>query len=236
MAGHAHPGLVISDGALEAIKWLAMTLMLGDHINKYLLGSVVPALYATGRLVFPMFAFVFAVNLARPGALSHGVYERTIKRLVLFGVIASAPYIALGGLIFGWYPLNILFSFAVAATIMQLIECGGTLRLAAAALFFIVGGLLVEYWWPGIAMTLAAWCYVRRHSVLALSAWIAATAFVGVVPWLIAHVPMSLNIWALAAFPVIAIASALRLPRLHWFFYVFYPAHLAVIWLVRMVV
>jgi hypothetical protein len=185
-----------------------------------------------------MFAFVFAVNLARPGTLTRGVYQPVIKRLMVFGAIASAPYIALGGLLFRWYPLNILFSFATAAMIMQLIERGDALCFAAAAILFLLGGLLVEYWWPGITMRLAAWHYVRRRSVLALSAWIAATAAVGVLPWFVAHIPMSLDIWALAAFPVIAMAAALRVPRLRWFFYAFYafyPAHLAVIWLVRTV-
>lgn len=232
----AEPGLVINDGALEAIKWLAAALMLGDHINKYLLGSQMPALYAAGRLAFPLFAFVFAANLARPGVLSRGVYQRTIKRLVLFSMIANVPYIALGSLLFGWYPLNILFSFSAAAIIIQLVERGGARSFAAAPLLFLVGGLLVEYWWAGIAMTLTAWYYVRCHSVFALVAWITATAAVGVLPWLIAHVPMNLNVWSLASFPVIAIALSLRLPRLRWFFYVFYPAHLAVIWLVRIVV
>ena len=30
------PRLVLSDGTVEALKWLGLILMTGDHINKYL--------------------------------------------------------------------------------------------------------------------------------------------------------------------------------------------------------
>ncbi|WP_240476522.1 hypothetical protein [Marinobacterium rhizophilum] len=42
---------------------------------------------------------VLAYNLARPGQLERGTYPRTIIRLAVFGVLASAPFIALGDLL-----------------------------------------------------------------------------------------------------------------------------------------
>jgi hypothetical protein len=45
------------------------------------------------------------------------------------------------------------------------------------------------------------------------------------------------NIWALLAFPLLAVASEaevdVRVPRLRWAFYAFYPAHQAVLALLR---
>lgn len=231
----AAPRLVVSDGALEALKWLALVLMTADHINKYLLGGQIHALYGAGRLVFPLFAFVFAYNLARPATLAGGTYQRALKRLALGAIIASVPFIGLGGLLFGWWPLNILASFLVSAGTMYLLERGGAARYGLAALLFIAGGLFVEFWWPGIAMTIAAWWFIRRPSAAALTAWITATAALGCIPWLLARVPMSLGLWSLAAFPVIALACRLplRVPRLRWAFYAYYPAHLAVLWVVQ---
>lgn len=227
----------VNDGALEAIKWLALILMIGDHVNKYLLGGQVHVLYAAGRLVFPLFAFVFAYNLARPATLAGGAYGRAIKRLAAVAAVASVPFLALGGLLYGWWPLNILASFLVSAGVMYLAERGGAARLSLAALLFLGGGLVVEFWWPGIAMTLAAWCFARRQSAAALAVWVIATASLGCIPWLLARVPMSLSLWSLAAFPVIALAARmpLRLPRLRWAFYAAYPAHLAVLWLVQLI-
>jgi hypothetical protein len=100
------PRLVIPNGSVEALKWLALVLMTGDHVNKYLLNGTVPALFDAGRLAMPIFAFVLAYNLARPGNLERGVYRRTITRLGLFGVVSTPICIALGGLLYGWWPLN----------------------------------------------------------------------------------------------------------------------------------
>lgn len=40
---------------------------------------------------------------------------------------------------------------------MALLERGGAVRLIAAALLFVLGGAMVEFWWPEIAMTISAW-------------------------------------------------------------------------------
>ena len=43
------------------------------------------------------------------------------------------------------------------------------------------------------------------------------------------------NLWALAALPVLFLASRVdvRVPRLRWAFYAYYPLHLAALWLIR---
>jgi hypothetical protein len=59
------PRLQLANGSLEALKWLALLLMLGDHVNKYLLHDAVPVLFDAGRLVMPIFAVVLGYNLGR---------------------------------------------------------------------------------------------------------------------------------------------------------------------------
>ena len=87
--------LVVHDGSLEALKWIALVLMTGDHVNKYLFNGTIPALFNAGRVALPLFIFVLAYNLARPGTLERGAYPRTMKRLALFGVLATPAFIAL---------------------------------------------------------------------------------------------------------------------------------------------
>lgn len=139
------PRLAIPNGTVEALKWLALLLMTGDHINKYLFNGTMPLLFNAGRLALPLFAFVLAYNLARPGTLERGVYVRAMKRLALFGLLATP-------------------SFA----------CG--------SLWFING-----------------------------------------------------NFWGLVALPLVvgAMHVDLRLPRLRWVFYAYYPLHLAALLLIR---
>lgn len=59
--------LYLSDGSIELLKWLALILMTGDHINKYLLDYSNDILFNMGRLVLPIFVFVLAYNLTRKG-------------------------------------------------------------------------------------------------------------------------------------------------------------------------
>lgn len=218
--------LRVSDGTIEALKWIGLAAMTGDHVNKYLFNATIPGLFEAGRLCLPIFVFVLAYNLARPGTLESGAYLRTIKRLAIFGALASVPFIALGGLLAGWWPLNVMFTLLVVTGTLYLVEKGGPANMAGAVAVFLVGGSSVEYWWPAVAFGLAVWWYCKRPSVLPLLLGLLACSAL----WFI-----NSNWWALAALPLLLVVSRLDLPmpRLRWAFYAYYPLHLAALWLIR---
>ncbi|MEO8924350.1 MAG: TraX family protein [Caldimonas sp.] len=215
----------LSGGAIEALKWLGLILMSLDHVNKYLLHSSVPALFDAGRTVMPIFAIVLAYNLARPGTFERGVYQRVMTRLTVAGALATLPFIALGGLGWGWWPLNIMFMLLVATGVMYLSERGTVGRILAVGLF-VAGGAVVEFWWPALATAVGAWSYFRRPN------W---PAVLFVLFGLVALYGVNKNLWALAALPLVMLAARFNrpVPRVRWLFYAFYPLHLAVIWLLR---
>jgi hypothetical protein len=220
----ALPRIVIPNGSIEALKWLALIFMTGDHVNKYLFNETLPVLYQSGRFALPIFVFVLAYNLARPGSLERGVYVRTMTRLGIFGAIASIPFIALGDLVHSIWPANVLFAlFGLAAT-LYLAE---QRRWAAAALVFVLVGSSVEFWWPALILGIAIWSYCRRPS------WTAA--LIALIAWSGGLWVVNENLWALGAIPLIAAVSLvdLKFPRLKWAFYGYYPLHLTVLWLIR---
>lgn len=226
MIQEQHQEFVVSNGTIEALKWLGLVLMTGDHVNKYLFNATIPGLFEAGRLCLPIFIVVLAYNLARPGAMERGAYIRTIQRLALFGSVASIPFIALGGLVAGWWPFNVLFTLLIITAMAYLVEQGGAVNLTAAGVVFLIGGSSVEYWWPAVALGLAAWSYFKRPSLPAATAALLSCAAL----WLING-----NWWAMAALPLLLLASCLdlRMPRLRWVFYAYYPLHLAALWLIR---
>lgn len=220
------PRLVVPDGALEALKWIALLLMTGDHVNKYLFNGTNDLLFAAGRVAMPLFVFVLAYNLARPGVLERGAYLRTMKRLALFGVLAMPAFFALGGLSAAWRPLNILFALLAVTATLYLVELRTVGGYLAAAVVFLVAGSSVEFWWPALALGLAVWWYCKRPGWMPLALTLSALAAL----WFING-----NLWALVAVPGVLAASLvdLRVPRLRWVFYGYYPLHLFALWLIR---
>jgi hypothetical protein len=220
------PRLKLEDGTIEALKWCALVLMTLDHVNKYLFNATLPVAFEVGRLCLPIFVILLAFNLARPGAIERGAYLRTMTRLAVIGALASVPFIALGGLAGGWWPLNILFTLLLITMGLYLIEKGGAVNISLSTVLVLIGGAFVEYWWMAVALGLASWWFFKRPSWFAAAAVVAACASL----WFVNG-----NNWALLALPLIMAVSRLDLsvPRLRWAFYAFYPAHLAALWLIR---
>ena len=84
---------------------------------------------------------------------------------------------------------------------------------------------MVEFWWLAVVMTLAAWRYTRRPTWLSLIVWTAATGSLYMI---------NRNLWALAALPLIFLSPqvVVTMPRIRHAFYVFYPLHLLVLWII----
>ncbi|WP_448949340.1 TraX family protein [Lautropia mirabilis] len=220
------PALHLSDGAIEALKWFALILMTADHINKYLFNATLPVAFEAGRLSLPIFIMVLAYNLSRPHMMQGNRQLHVAGRLVIFGLLASIPFVALGGLRHGWYPLNVLFTLCVITLVVHQLEQHTAHSRRNALLLFLVGGSFVEYWWPGIALGVSTWRYLTRPSRLSASMVLLSSASL----WFING-----NFWAMAAVPIFLIASHLSvdLPRVRWAFYSYYPLHLAALWLIR---
>ncbi|HSV46858.1 MAG TPA: TraX family protein [Ramlibacter sp.] len=223
---HAAP-LGFTDGQLEAIKWLGMASMLLDHIGRHLMGFAQHSwVFALGRIAFPCFVFVLAVNLAREGDRA-GRCARTTLRLGLWGAVAVLPSIWARG---DPTTLNVLFTLSLGAALCWALEGTAAVWLRALACVAIAAvAWFAEFGVGGVFMVPAIYlCCTQREPAMALvaallllaTAWLNTRfggwpAFAGT----LATVPI---VWGLRALPV-------KVPRWQPLFYLIYPLHLAVI-------
>lgn len=125
----------LNSGNIELLKLIAAFLMTIDHINKYLFNSTIVLFFELGRLSMPIFMFILAYNLAHKATFS-----RVINRLLICGIITTPVFIKLGGLYYGYYPLNIMFTLLVSVIVIYLIDK----NIYLALLIFVLRGSCVE--------------------------------------------------------------------------------------------
>lgn len=106
----------LSPGVMDRVKAVSLLAMILDHINTIFLLPPRPELYAIGRMVFPLFLMIWAVNVRQqPGRLQHRA-----NRLWVWAIITQPAFILAFPAAHPWYALNILFVFAGVTQLLAL--------------------------------------------------------------------------------------------------------------------
>ncbi|MFO7711023.1 MAG: TraX family protein [Candidatus Woesearchaeota archaeon] len=196
----------------DFLKLIAIVLMVIDHTASAFSDSLNPTLYHTlraiGRLCFPIFAYHIALGFEKTSNL-----KRYAFRLFLFAVIAQPIYWLL------WPELNIMFTLLLGLGALYLNEKNPLFLIPYSILVYGIDYFLtIDYGILGVFMILFFRIspFIGNAMIIllkSLSVWYNSLALLGVFltrwnpPWRI------------------------RLPR--YFFYVFYPLHLLIIWIIR---
>lgn len=124
------------------IKIIALVLMVIDHVG-FVINN--PVMRIIGRLSFPLFCWIFAMNWQRRKK-DGGSANKMIVRLLLFGAIAQIPHLIL----FSSLKLNILLSFAISTITFQQIQIREEKLLVISIGLTIAQILNVDYGWFAI--------------------------------------------------------------------------------------
>ena len=236
-----------------ALHIMAMAFMLCDH----LWGTIVPGndwLTCIGRLSFPIFAFMIVEGYFHTKSL-----KKYVLRLLVFAVISEIPFnLAMGSRIF--YPLhqNVLWSFLIAIGLISL--CEKTRRIAnpkrrivagilvglAAVVIGYVAGLVtfVDFYHAGILTTLTFyffrgrkwWCFAGQ----AVCLWYINTELLGGYGYelsILGHefffIRQGLALIALLPLWLYRGKQGYHAAWFRLFCYAFYPLHLLILGLVK---
>ncbi|WP_369064297.1 TraX family protein [Enterobacter sp. MALB-1] len=106
----------LSPAALDMVKLLALLAMLIDHINTVFLTPAQPVMYALGRMAFPLFTLIWAMNVQRtPERL-----QVRANRLWIWAVVTQPVFSLAFSSHQPWWALNILFVFAGVTQLLAL--------------------------------------------------------------------------------------------------------------------
>ena len=200
--------------------------MIIDHIGASFFPQVI-ILRVIGRIAFPLFAYCLVV-----GCLYTRDIRKYLLRLLVFAIISQPVYVLN---VFGrfeyWFYLNIMFTLLFGAfavySLMDFRRRWWLLLPVAAACMF----LHLEYGTYGIILIVAF--YMLREKrwlsavVLTLILALPAIRFVNGV------IKLNYQGFAVLAAPFIYARTDTKLRLNKYFFYVFYPAHLWVIYTLK---
>ncbi len=204
---------------LFVIRLIAMLTMTIDHVGHMLLPSQI-TLRLIGRTAFILFAFMSATGMV------HTKNPRKyIGRLLLLAIICELPFRLFVPNSFAISPmLNVCFTLAFGATLCYIFKTKIHIGLKIAA-FAAVMALLYyipfDYGLNGALCIFIMYLGHRNKICQILS---------GVVAVLVTIPLSSIQIYALAAVPIIAMYNGKQGKRYPWLFYLFYPLHLVVIY------
>lgn len=222
----------------DFLKLIAIISMLIDHVGGAFFPQY-PIFRWIGRLAFPIFCYCLTVGFL----YTHDI-KRYFGRLILFAVISQPFYALKADPTAFWENLtnwNIFFTLILSLLILWGITRRNWKGIGIALIALVVLGLWnFDYSFTGILLMLIFY-FCRNKPVLGAVLYIASylPALWGSpndpFAFLIAGHAVTMSIFSLLAAPFIFLNTNTGIKMNKWFFYIFYPAHIAVIVLIRFV-
>ena len=202
---------MITRGQSDFIKLVAIFAMTLDHIGYYLCPELIE-LIVIGRIAFPIFAYQLTIGYAMTSSK-----KDYLVRLLGFGLISQVPYYFLAE----EFKLNILFALALGVLALWALE-----NKKYYYYFLIIPAFLfVEY--SLYALSIILIFYLFKNKIAQFVLFITATFLYSL------YLVNPIQILAILSLPFIIkpFLLEIRLPRN--FFYIFFPAHLLIILLIK---
>lgn len=241
------PTAVKLNNDTNLLKVIAMLAMLCDHAGKMLFPQY-RIMRIIGRMAFPIYAYCLAA-----GCVYTKNPLRYLSRMVLLALISQPIYaVAMGHSVSAMYSVSfaekpvlaalnfyvqswtkkpsILFALSLGMLLIWSLRERRLVFTAALALFIWIVQNKLDYGVKGIALMLLFYVFISRRwlslpCVLAFMLWwgLQGTGYT------LFGVRFSSQIFAIMSLPFIYLHTntGIRLPK--WLFYAFYPAHLALI-------
>ncbi len=201
------------------LKWIALITMAIDHTGMVLFPRCT-IMRIVGRLAFPIYCFLLV-----EGAVHTSNWKRYLGRLFVFALISEIPFnLAVSGNVWYLEGQNVFFTLflGLAAVLILMHEKRKLLSwILVLGIMFLARYTSVDYGAGGIFFIVIF--YLFRDKLLEkAAAFIAGTLILF----------GGLETYAILSLAPILCYNGKRGPRMKYFFYLFYPAHLLILHLI----
>lgn len=199
------------------LKWIAIISMAIDHTGAILFPQML-ILRCIGRIAFPIFCYLLVEGFFH----TRNIYHYMI-RLFIFAVVSEIPYdLAFRGEILEFSHQNVFLTLFLGVVLMYILKRASTWPekvIEILLVMWIAGVLRTDYGFNGILLIVSFYLLRDRF-------WIKITA--GVV-WNFISDSYIQRYGALAMLPI-ALYNGERGRSMKYFFYIFYPLHLFILY------
>ncbi len=205
------------------LKIIAMSSMLIDHIGAFLFPEQI-IFRIIGRMAFPIFAYMLVEGFF----YTHDI-KKYIWRIGALALLSEVPFdLTTGAQLLEFGHQNVFFTLCIGLVMMYcLLKASGKFEMMIISLLsFLVADLLrTDYGGVGVLMILCF--YLFRNDMLwkTISVLFINIALMG-----------GIQTFAVLALIPIYLYNGRQGKKIKWLFYGFYPIHLLVLFLIRMII
>ena len=205
----------MSNNRNDILKVIGLVSMTFDHIGMLLFPHIF-WFRVVGRIAFPIFTYHIAIGVKQTKSISKYAF-----RVLIFAFLTQPIYkIAVGS------GVNIMFDLFIGIAVLGVVKRNRKQDWALATVVALVWSVFNQgYGWYGTAC-MVAFYYMDQDVKLASIVFIA----ISIVASLFS--PNYVQGFAVVALPFILFKPKVRLKIPRYFFYLYYPVHLLVIYLV----
>lgn len=206
------------------IKIVAIVTMFLDHLGKIIFPEIV-IMQIIGRISFPLFAYCLVV-----GCLYTSNIKKYALRLAVFGIITQPIYV----LAFGheWYYLNVIIYLLIGLLTVNALK---NKNWIVFILLLILTCLIdISYGISGVLLIIVFYLFRKNKCLSIIAASILLSIpFLNGVNFYLGEIGINLQGFALFSLPFIYINTNINCRINKYAFYIFYPLHLMLIYLLE---
>jgi len=204
------------------LKCIAIITMLIDHIGAVLFPYEI-GFRIIGRIAFPIFCFLIVEGFYHTRDV-----RRYMLRLGAFAIISEVPYdLAFQGNVLDTDKQNVFFTLALGVLMMYLLEAAGNIPvkiLEVLLLMWLADFLGTDYGGRGLLLIFIYYIFYEKKlfKMCVGAGW-------NLLYWAL-YGSWQTQCYGVLATPFLALYNGERGRRIKYFFYVFYPVHLLVLY------